>query len=788
GVLISIDTNVYDELITKCPPAALKYVDDENEVIRVGSALELAQRLDDPPRDWTARDSASHDRSFLSHYHIFDIDHRTDILAMWTRYGERISDGGTSQRDRYFQATNPPVTQSSDQRPPLPKLCSTHAGNGTETSTSSPQSNLTGEGKRQAQAAGDLLRSRYLHHHQPCASTTEPHPATYQNRWASYSKDAATFVPSIPKQNTEVGINTSTEEVPDVNSGPINLQLRRPSKPYHDQAVGDRTRDGTNLVRRKKTRSYVLDNNHRISFTPGQPLKLEDRVVNSHSTEGPRIKPVHHDTQSSLIDVFNNELKRLATKDSTRMDHQREGEETVPPLVNRMQNLCSKLQSLGQRSDGGIASVQTVQHGICTALQGFCTAIQDVADSVQDESNAESLRVLGQDKTDRTLLDNAIEGLSELASATTLLQTQILPTLRNFVENATRQESLEPVTSMLSGERKDRSAFKQPGGRFEVSGQHLNVLQNPKTPFIMKNVLVDPMADPSTTFQASGPIDSSPDPKPSNTYCNNVVYPVVDSHPGPPQASRVDEAFSSTFLQNMRGFWADDRASHMAERRFPTLKRFEQESSINSPAFRQNPNKLPQMPESSCEKFPSTQARSDKTIDVTTKIANREPRLYTFRPMSRGGSHSPSNHEEPLPPPKVGSGHEIGFSSLTSQSPTNGPPRSQPPGFDTPRNGNITNQQVYADSYPQSQRPNSCDTTTGVRVLQAADITDHDDPATVAKTQACVEELEKLGFVNTVEGGLNRLVVYAQASGGDLVEAIDLIAEESQIYGDVSHR
>lgn len=551
--------------------------------------------------------------------------------------------------------------------------------------------------------------------------------------------------------------------------------------------MGDRTRDGTNLVRRTKTRSHVLDNNRRISFTPGQSLKLEDRVVNSQSTEAPRIKPVHH-TQSSLIDVFNNELKRLATTDSTKMDHRRKEEETVPSLVNRVQNLCSKLQTLGERSDGGISQVQTVQHGICAALQGFCTAIQDVADSVQDESNAESLRVLYQDKTDRTLHDNASGGLSELASATTLLQTQILPTLRSFVENATRQESQELMTSMLSGERKDRSAFKQPGGRFDVSGQHMNVLQNPKTPFITQNGLVDPVADPSTTYQASGPLDSSPNRNPSNTNCHDVIHPVVDSHPGPPQASRVDEAFSSTFLQNVGRFGADDRASHAAERRFPTLKRFEQESSMKSPAFRQNPNKLPQMPESSCERFPSTHASADEMIDVTTKIATREPRPYTSRPASRGASQSLSTYEEHLPPPKVGSGHEMGFSSLTSRSPTSGRPRSQPPGFDTARNGNRTNQQVYADSHPQSQRLNSCDMTTGVRALQAADVTDHDDPATVAKTQACVEELEKLGFGTTVEGGLNRLVVYAQASGGDLVEAIDLIAEESQVYGDVFHR
>lgn len=148
--LISIDTNVYDELIDKCPPAALKYVDDEDgEWVRVGSSLELSQRLEDPVWNWTARDSSSHEPSFRSHYHTFDIDHRTDIVAMWTQYGERPNDGGTSQRDHYFQATNPPVIKPSDQRPPLPKLDPTHSDNGTKPSTSSPHSTLTGEGKRQ---------------------------------------------------------------------------------------------------------------------------------------------------------------------------------------------------------------------------------------------------------------------------------------------------------------------------------------------------------------------------------------------------------------------------------------------------------------------------------------------------------------------------------------------------------------------------------------------------------------------------------------------------------------
>lgn len=454
-------------------------------------------------------------------------------------------------------------------------------------------------------------------------------------------------------------------------------------------------------------------------------------------------------------------------------------------VVNRMQNLSSKLQKLGQRSDGGISQIQTVQQGIRAALQGFCTAIQHVADSVQDESNAGSLRVLDRDKTDRTLLNNASEDLTELATATTLLQTQIFPTLRSFVDNGTRQESQELVTSMRSGEHKDRSAFKQPGGRFDVSGQYANVFHVPETPSIIQDSLNDPLADRSTMHQAAETLYPSPGPKPSDSQCANVVHPVVDSQRGPLPASRVDEVFSSTFFQNVRPLWADDRALHAAECRFPTLKRFEQESSMQSPAFRQNPNKLPQMSEPSCEKFPSTHAGADEMIDVTPSIATREPSPYTFRPTSGGGCHSPSNRTE-FGPPQVGSEREIGLSSLTNRSPTCGSPRSQPPGFDILGDGNRTNQQAYADNHPQSQRPNSWDTTTGSQALQTADVADHDDPATVAETQACVEELSKLGFVNTVEGGLNRLVVYAQASGGDLVEAIDLIAEESQAYSDSS--
>ena len=147
-VLVSIDTRGYDELIANCPPAALKYIDDEDgELVRVGSSLELVQRLQDP------LPTSNDDSSAISPYHIFDIDHRTDIVAMWNRYGERTSghplDGGTDRRSYAFQATNPPVIKPLDQRPPLQTISSTRGCDSTRHPTVFPQSNLTGEGKRQ---------------------------------------------------------------------------------------------------------------------------------------------------------------------------------------------------------------------------------------------------------------------------------------------------------------------------------------------------------------------------------------------------------------------------------------------------------------------------------------------------------------------------------------------------------------------------------------------------------------------------------------------------------------
>ncbi|KAL8885477.1 MAG: hypothetical protein Q9215_006670 [Flavoplaca cf. flavocitrina] len=795
-LLISIGSDVYDELITYCPPAALKYVDDEDgETVRVGSSAELIDKL-----HWTNRPSASCLQSSISPFQTFDVEPRLDILAAWSWYS-------AEHHDHWREFTKLPVMVTSNQQSLLPELNRTRGGDNDKSSfDSSPDSNLTGEGRRQAQAAGDRLRAWSLQHHLPSPSPTGSRNAAYQNRWASYSQTPASFVPSVTNQNTKAYESSSAGKTLGVCSEPPNAQLHKYLKPGYGEAV-DRTGDLTNLVKRTKTRASVV-NSRRTSYTRDYPLKLETHVDDPQSTGSPRTEPVQ-DSQSSLIEVFNNELKRLAVAGSSRTDHspihslseplsrshvasgmiddcglRREKEEKLPSATDMMRDLCFKLQRLDQRCDGGISQLHTIQHGIDAALRGFCAAISEVADSVHDELNTKSPRNVDQHKTDKTLLNKASENLCEIASATIVLQTQILPVLQSYVAKPLRQAFEPPATSLQTGERNNCSAFKQ----LNTKGQA------PNTPFTRQTNLIDEMPNALKTGQDPRPLDSSSNTEPLIHNSFSLFSSAVHTDSAPPKASRVDETCPSIFAQNITPFSFDDSATHMAERRFPTMERFEQERSSGIPVSQKNSPNQRRTISSNCQEFISTNTRSDETINDATRTGSRERRPYTFRPTNFCESRAPANIIESLSAPRMGNDHEHEMSPITNAGHHQ---TLQSPGMTTlGRNDIPPVEHIRATRWPYGLRPNASGSTVEVQAQQclrqgsdiADDFTDHGDPATVAKVQACVEELDKLGFSCTVEGGLNRLVVYAQASGGDLIEAIDLISEESQAYEDaLSH-
>lgn len=609
----------------------------------------------------------------------------------------------------------------------------------------------------------------------------------------------------MTNQNTKACESSSTGKDPGVCSEPPDAQLHEYLKPGYGDAV-DRTRDLTNLVKRTKTRASV--NSRRTSYTRDHPLKLEAHVDDPQSTEGPGTESVQ-DSQSSLIEVFNNELKRLAVGGSTRTDRspihsvseplsrshvasgiiddrglRREKEENLPSATDMMRDLCFKLQRLGQRSDGGISQLQTIQHGIDAAFRGFCAAISGVADSVHEESNTKSPRNVDQEKTDRTLLNKASENLCEMASATIVLQTQILPVLQSYVAKQLREAFEPPATSLQPGERNNCSAFKQPNTKGQA----------PNPPFMRQTDLINEMPNALRSCQDPIPSDSSSNTEPPINNSFSLLSSAVHTDSAPSKASRVNETCPSIFAQNITPFSVDDSATHTAERRFPTMERFEQERSSKIPISQKNsPNQRRTIP-SNCQEFTSRNTRSDEMINDATRTGSRERRPYTFRPTSFCESRAPANIIDSLSAPRMGDDHEHEMSPITNAGHHQ---TLQSPGMTTLGGNDIPPvEHIRATRWPYGLRPNASGSTSEVQAQQrlrqgsdiAGDVTDHGDPATVAKVQACVEELEKLGFSCTVEGGLNRLVVYAQASGGDLVEAIDLISEESQAYEDaLSH-
>ena len=58
----------------------------------------------------------------------------------------------------------------------------------------------------------------------------------------------------------------------------------------------------------------------------------------------------------------------------------------------------------------------------------------------------------------------------------------------------------------------------------------------------------------------------------------------------------------------------------------------------------------------------------------------------------------------------------------------------------------------------------------------------HADSSTVSSVAACVDNLMKLGYDRGKKLSLERLMVYAQAANGDLLEAMDMIEEEQRVY------
>ena len=83
---------------------------------------------------------------------------------------------------------------------------------------------------------------------------------------------------------------------------------------------------------------------------------------------------------------------------------------------------------------------------------------------------------------------------------------------------------------------------------------------------------------------------------------------------------------------------------------------------------------------------------------------------------------------------------------------------------------------ITSDSMPEFPMPGSSPPNT-------VTAEDHADDSSFEKARECAKQLRELGFGSEADGGMQRLMVYAQAAEGDLADAIDMIDEEQKAYG-----
>lgn len=631
----------------------------------------------------------------------------------------------------------------------------------------------------------------------------------YQNRWASYGKSPATFSYAKPIRDTFTAKERSSRYEQD-----------------EFRPVGGRSQERTNSVRRprkdwpssRSSRSIKLGNQI-VDLCPAQNIDFE----------------MGHTQESKLIEVFDKELARLSTMTSRKVEDQ-VPMKTLKPLsdptrrcttadatktpqeeiidssvIDRIHHLSEKLHSLNQGSHRDISHVlQTFQRSVHAALEVFYASIQEITKGLEEKAKANFSTSVDNEKRDELKLEETIKDLQETA---TLLRMQLLPTLRKCAERSLRQNSEQAASPVLPG-LYHRCLTSQWGSKPSHSSQPNRLVQQLEKNHSTLEMADGPMSRDLRTCEASRSTNNLAIGPAATNPSGTCVLSLAKTRSMSPKYSCSDGARKSAGVREAATSLCDDNAPWLAERRFPTLEHIEQEGSV---VVHQPPDDRPPLVQLDCGQSSRT-ANHEGEITYPTFTLKHQSGLST--PSCMSGSHLPiiggaaSERSTYDTPSNVGGACQI----LPWSSKSDGQPdwrhELQSPTFVASSRGAVPGQQERCGGYPELKRLESHVVVLGGRALHGTDRIDgrqpcqsqdhsdagisetladavaigHDDAATVARTQACVEELQKLGFGSAAEGGSNRLVIYAQATGGDLIEAIDMIAEERQAYDQTFNR
>ncbi|PKX91978.1 RNA recognition motif domain-containing protein [Aspergillus novofumigatus IBT 16806] len=121
--IVQLSASDYDEIALSHPRARLTYVDDDDqEIITVGSSLELSQRLDEPIYDMPVQSNPTQDSAIPETMHIFDIRRSNSVTELWKRFEFNPAGRETEGTEKAVEST------TDNSTPPLQDGRESNAG------------------------------------------------------------------------------------------------------------------------------------------------------------------------------------------------------------------------------------------------------------------------------------------------------------------------------------------------------------------------------------------------------------------------------------------------------------------------------------------------------------------------------------------------------------------------------------------------------------------------------------------------------------------------------------
>lgn len=628
---------------------------------------------------------------------------------------------------------------------------------------------LTSEGKRQAQVAGDKLRcwTNPIRHSKPSRVGSLEHGIS-KNRWSSYSGTRAT-----------------------------RFDER--------QDAQEEARNTSNTTSRNE-----MPRNGQPSLLEVFEAELANRILATDSEEAPEVEPselairVDASSQSSpqgshaLLGLINEHLQELTA-----------GDMALP-------------KDLSTAIDHGLRTAGACIRGIARGLQELSSVSYQAADKIRD--------------ADLQLMDDAILGFHSLTGGLTTALGREMAANQPGITAAPRSGRGEVESGSMSttlGDAHDRDSVKDAISEQERNESRLSGGVGPsETAFYSK---LNHAATPRY-------ISNIPTSLQSQIECQTRSRPIMSQEPRfhrpgpihlPNRPGYVDHLQRSHSTKTLAEQYNIQRASSPSvETHFPTLAQFEGENFRPTPSFPALPGMESLVPQ-----------RAQRQYIFGTKDGEFEPangsQSYASNP--NGAETSWRSHSLVAGPREQGAQlnwHEfIPLRSLSSAARLAGPlnpletEHSARPHFTegVRRNATIDStdtrhaarrRRLHSEAFDgsgriaggallqdknrwprgfyrnsddrgrplganqeHSKRPSRREAGSRHSALAATGYDDqHHDDSTVGTINDCVEQLRDLGFGGGDENSADRLLVYAQAANGVLVDAIDLIDEEQRAY------